>query len=104
VFDALAPAERSVTLEVARELEFSPVKNANGEDSPDTTRRALCRLHAAWVRAAGLPLPEPDAGGVHPVEIDPLLAESEEEFAARVAAGSFERHERGNGHLYLARG
>ena len=104
VFDALAHAERSVTLEVARELEFSPVKNASGEDSPDTARRALCRLHAAWVRAAGLPLPAPDEGGVHPVEIDPLLAESEEEFAARVAAGSFERHERGNGHLYLARG
>src|SRR5262249_18455661 len=34
VFDALGLAERTVTLEVDRAVEFSPVKNARGEDSP----------------------------------------------------------------------
>lgn len=83
VFDALERAERSVTLEVERHREFSPVKNASGEDSPATTRADLCRLHAAWVTAAGLPLPELDASGVHPVEVDPLFAEDLQGFLAR---------------------
>lgn len=97
VFDALALARNTSTLEVERSVEFSPVKNAEGLDSPRTARADLCRLHASWVRAAGLPLPEPDAHGVIPVEVDPCLAEDEHEFAAhgrvapRVVAG---------GHLY----
>jgi UDP-N-acetylglucosamine/UDP-N-acetylgalactosamine diphosphorylase len=72
-----------VTLEVERAREFSPVKNATGEDSPATTRSDLCRLHSAWVRAAGLELPPPGPDGVFPVEVDPLLAEDEAAFLAR---------------------
>jgi UDP-N-acetylglucosamine/UDP-N-acetylgalactosamine diphosphorylase len=83
VFDALGKAERSVTLEVDRREQFSPVKNASGEDSPDTARADLCRLHASWARAAGLPLPAPDENGLHCVEIDPLIAEDCESFVAR---------------------
>jgi UDP-N-acetylglucosamine/UDP-N-acetylgalactosamine diphosphorylase len=83
VFDALELAPRSVTLEVERAREFSPVKNATGEDSPATTRSDLCRLHSAWVRAAGLELPPPGPDGVFPVEVDPLLAEDEAAFLAR---------------------
>jgi UDP-N-acetylglucosamine/UDP-N-acetylgalactosamine diphosphorylase len=83
VFDALGMAERSVTLEVDRASEFSPVKNARGEDSPASCRADLCRLHGSWVAAAGLPLPPPDAEGVRPVEIDPLLADDLDAFLAR---------------------
>ncbi len=83
VFDALAQAERSVTLEVDRSLEFSPVKNQSGEDSPASARRDLCRMFSSWVRAAGLPLPPPDAEGNHPVEVDPRFAETQDEFLAR---------------------
>ncbi|MBM3991182.1 MAG: UDPGP type 1 family protein [Planctomycetes bacterium] len=97
VFDALGRSERSVTLEVARHREFSPVKNSTGEDSPATTRADLCRLHSEWIRSAGLPLPVPDEGGLHPVEVDPLLAEDLETFVAR---GPNRPEVRGHGHLY----
>lgn len=83
VFDALGQSESSVTLEVDRREEFSPVKNARGEDSPETARADLCRLHAAWARAAGLELPPPDETGVHPIEIDPLIAEDAHSFRLR---------------------
>ena len=97
VFDALGLAEKSVTLEVDRALEFSPLKNATGEDSPDTVRRDLCKLFAGWARDASLELPPADDAGVHPVEVDPLLAETVEEF--RRAAPRAHRTEDG-GHLY----
>jgi len=97
VFDALHRSERSVTLEVDRALEFSPVKNAAGDDSPDTARRALCQLFAAWVRAAGRELPPAGADGVPPVEVDPLIAESADEF---LAAGELTPRVTPAGHLY----
>lgn len=83
VFDALGESQRSITLEVDRREEFSPVKNASGEDSPHSARADLCRLHASWVVRAGLELPQPDSSGLHPVEIDPLIAEDAEQFLAR---------------------
>jgi UDP-N-acetylglucosamine/UDP-N-acetylgalactosamine diphosphorylase len=84
VFDALGLARATATLEVERAEEFSPVKNASGEDSPATARADVCNLHAGWARAAGLALPAPDATGVHPVEIDPCVAEDAEELRARL--------------------
>jgi UDP-N-acetylglucosamine/UDP-N-acetylgalactosamine diphosphorylase len=101
VFDALGRSPASVTLEVERALEFSPVKNASGEDSPTTARADLCRLFARWVAAARLPLPPPieldDAGVVHPVEVCPTVAEDEQDFLARQPL-----HPRASekGHLY----
>jgi UDP-N-acetylglucosamine/UDP-N-acetylgalactosamine diphosphorylase len=83
VFDALELAGRSVTLEVDRRLEFSPVKNKTGVDSPATARADMCRLFAGWAASAGLSLPEPDESGLHPVEIDPCSGEDVEEFRAR---------------------
>jgi UDP-N-acetylglucosamine/UDP-N-acetylgalactosamine diphosphorylase len=97
VFDALARSPSSIVLEVERAEEFSPVKNATGEDSPATTRRDLCRLHAGWVRAAGLPLPPADAEGNHPVEVDPLCAETQDEFLAHPELAPDVRP---HGHLY----
>lgn len=99
VFDALAQSHRSVTLEVRREEEFSPVKNARGEDSPASARRDLCQLFAAWAREAGHELPSCDDEGVPPVEVDPLYAEDEAEFLAAATAGP--RRLEG-GHLYDA--
>ena len=83
VFDALAHSQPSLVLEVERSEEFSPVKNKSGEDSPASCRADLCRMYARWVRAAGLPLPPADAEGMHPLEVDPLCAETQDEFLAR---------------------
>jgi UDP-N-acetylglucosamine/UDP-N-acetylgalactosamine diphosphorylase len=97
VFDALAEARASITLEVDRRAEFSPVKNAEGTDSPQTARADLCRLHSAWARKAGHGLPDPDEHGVAPVEIDPLVAEDEDAFLRAQPLKPL-RSERG--HLY----
>jgi len=77
IFDALGFALRSVTLEVPREEEFSPVKNSSGQDSPATARAAMLRLHAAWLKAAGMATVLPDN---LQVEISPLFALDEDEF------------------------
>lgn len=97
VFDALARSPCSVVLEVERAEEFSPVKNKSGEDSPASCRADLCRLYARWVRAAGLPLPPADDDGIHPLEVDPLCAETQDEFLARE---SLRPDVRPTGHLY----
>ncbi len=101
VFDALSRSPATVTLEVLRAEEFSPVKNASGVDSPATCRADLCRLFEKWVRAAGLPLPPPDDQGNLPIEVDPLFAETQDEFlAAPARAGRLEPDVRPTGHLY----
>lgn len=97
IFDALRKSPESVTLEVDRALEFSPVKNAEGEDSPASARRDLCSLFGAWVERAGQELPTPDAEGVRAVEVDPLMAEDLETFLSR-APHTPRIH--GGGHLY----
>lgn len=80
IFDALGFAERSVTLQVSRDEEFSPVKNAAGADSPDTARAALNCLHRRWLAASNkLPAVPDDLL----VEISPLYALDEQEFAAK---------------------
>jgi len=46
IFDTFTWAERPALLEVRREEEFAPVKNAPGSatDSPDTARLAVLQL------------------------------------------------------------
>lgn len=53
IFDAFTLAERFACLEVERTSEFSPMKNAQGLDSPSTCRRDLERLHIRWIKQAG---------------------------------------------------
>jgi len=84
IFDALAHAERSVILEVIREHEFSPVKNAAGNDSPDTARAQMCRLYADWLAEAGMQAPRDEDGQPrHAIEISPLYALDFEELVHR---------------------
>lgn len=83
VFDALGFAERVVTQEVARQDEFAPVKNAEGADSPETSRSALVAQAKRWLKAASLSIPD------GPVEVGPLFALDQEEFLANLTRGDF---------------
>ena len=77
VFDAL-PAARDVALvETDRSRDFSPVKNAEGTDSPETARRDLTAQYRAWLEAAGL-TPPPDTA----LEIDHSCIDSAEDACA----------------------
>ena len=72
IFDALPLASVTATVEAERGEEFSPIKNAAGDDSPDTARRDLTRLYAGWLAAAGVEVPRDATGApVHAIEIDP---------------------------------
>eukprot|EP00501_MAST-03F_sp_TOSAG23-6_P002161 GSMAST32.ASY1.ANO1.2261.1 assembled CDS len=53
IFDLFPIASNLVVLEVNRENEFSPVKNATGNDSPETARLMTSNLHRKWLIAAG---------------------------------------------------
>ena len=79
VFDSIPLASKTCCLEVAREEEFSPVKNQKGDDSPDTARSAMNRLHRSWLQEAGAVL-APDAR----VEISPLYALDKEELIRKL--------------------
>ena len=96
VFDALGMTGRSAILEVERKHEFSPVKNKDGDDSPATTRRDLCAMHATWAAESGIALPPADPEGNVQIEIDPVYAESAREFASRGPAHRMVRTTKGH--------
>jgi UDP-N-acetylglucosamine/UDP-N-acetylgalactosamine diphosphorylase len=74
IFDALPMARGSITVEVAREEQFSPIKNPRGEDSPQTCRRDMNRLYARWLVEAGVTVARGADGEPVDIEIDPRLA------------------------------
>lgn len=84
VFDALPFAQNPVVVETARAAEFSPIKNATGVDSPQTSAEDQLRQFARWVQAAGGEI-EVDKTGLptFAFEVSPRFATSEAEFVAR---------------------
>jgi len=88
VFDAIALGKNVLIYETDRAREFAPVKNGAGSDSPETARRALTRLYASWLEAAGAKV-ERDAAGdpPFPIEISPLTALCASDLAQKVAPG-----------------
>lgn len=78
VFDALPFATKACCMEISRDEEFAPVKNKDGNDSPDTARAAILSLHRRWLEKAGIKLPE----GAR-VEISPLFALGPEDVALK---------------------
>jgi UDP-N-acetylglucosamine/UDP-N-acetylgalactosamine diphosphorylase len=69
VFDAIPFARKTCCMEIKREEEFAPVKNKDGDDSPETARTALTALYRNWLVSAGIDVPE----GTR-LEISPLYA------------------------------
>jgi UDP-N-acetylglucosamine/UDP-N-acetylgalactosamine diphosphorylase len=88
IFDVLPLAERYLVLEAPRHHEFAPVKNADGVDSPETSKQALMNLAGEWLEFAGIGAPRDDGNNVAtPVEISPTFALDAAELAARVRPG-----------------
>ncbi|TVQ59934.1 MAG: UDPGP type 1 family protein [Phycisphaerales bacterium] len=92
VFDAIPLCERSVVLETSRIEEFAPIKNAEGADSPETSRRVQTQRAAAWLEACGVDVPrdadgEPDCT----LEISPRTAMWAEDLRAEKTPRTIER-------------
>lgn len=84
VFDALPLAKNPVIIESAREDDFSPVKNAEGVDSPKSCADDQLRMFARWLKAAGETI-ETDETGLPAVcfEISHTFAADEADFVAQ---------------------
>ncbi|GMU21784.1 MAG: UDP-glucose pyrophosphorylase [Phycisphaerae bacterium] len=75
IFDAVPLAQKPLILQTSRAEEFSPVKNATGVDSAETSRRDMNRRAAAWLHGAGFDVPyRPDGEPDGLFEISSLLA------------------------------
>ncbi len=84
IFDAISFASNPIVVETLRSEEFSPVKNAEGPDSPETCRAQQLRQWARWLRRAGINLPC-DSTGLPSIcfEISPLFAATQESFVEK---------------------
>ena len=87
VFDALPLARQTLIMETIRSEEFSPIKNAEGEDSLTTSLHDQVRRAAGWLEECGIAIPR-DADGqiAAAIEISPLYADSAEALAEKVPA------------------
>ena len=77
IFDILPNAKTAAFLAFDQKDEFSPVKNAEGGDSPATCREDMQAKWRKWLAAAGV-----DVKPGVPVEIDPVYALDAEELAS----------------------
>lgn len=87
VFDALPLAKNPVIIEAARADDFSPVKNAEGVDSPQTCKEDQLRMFAGWLKAVGETV-KTDENGLPTItfEISHRFAADEADFIAQWAA------------------
>jgi UDP-N-acetylglucosamine/UDP-N-acetylgalactosamine diphosphorylase len=86
VFDAIPLAKNAIVYETRREEEFSPVKNADGADSPATCKRDQLRRAARWLTAAGVSVPMNGEDPAATIEISPLFATTPEQVKAKAAS------------------
>ncbi len=86
VFDALPLAKNPVIIEAARADDFSPVKNAEGVDSPKSCKEDQLRMFARWLKAAGEVIAT-DKSGLPAItfEISHRFAADEADFVAQWA-------------------
>jgi UDP-N-acetylglucosamine/UDP-N-acetylgalactosamine diphosphorylase len=100
IFDAVPLAVGPIVLMTERAEEFSPVKNADGPDSPATARRHMVRAAARRVEACGVGVPRrPDGEADCVIEISPLVGDDLPAALARMGlAGAIPR----GGEIYIS--
>jgi UDP-N-acetylglucosamine/UDP-N-acetylgalactosamine diphosphorylase len=74
IFDIIPFATNSLVVETKREEEFAPIKNATGNDSPQTSKQLQRNRAAAWLQRRGVEVPLRAM-----VEISPTTAASPED-------------------------
>jgi UDP-N-acetylglucosamine/UDP-N-acetylgalactosamine diphosphorylase len=88
IFDALPLARKGTMVETDRVVEFEPLKNATGPDSPATVRQRMSDLHAGWLEHAGAVVPRRSDGSVpFGIEISPLFALDAAELKSKLEPG-----------------
>jgi UDP-N-acetylglucosamine/UDP-N-acetylgalactosamine diphosphorylase len=88
IFDALPLARRWTIVETDRRLEFEPLKNASGTESPDTVRARMSERYAGWLEQAGAKVRRaPDGSVPFAIEISPLYALDAQELASKIEPG-----------------
>ena len=82
IFDALPQAKNPLLWKIAREEEFSPVKNATGNDTPETCRNDQIHRWLRWLEAAdSMWLERQLKENPNPIfEISPLFADNRNDF------------------------
>ncbi|VTS08786.1 UTP--glucose-1-phosphate uridylyltransferase [Tuwongella immobilis] len=88
IFDALPLANRWLAVETDRALEFAPLKNATGADSPQTVQQAISDLYAHWLAQSGVSIPRDESGHVRvPIEIAAGYALDAAELQSKLPSG-----------------
>jgi UDP-N-acetylglucosamine/UDP-N-acetylgalactosamine diphosphorylase len=85
VFDAIPLAKNAIVYETLRSEEFSPVKNAEGSDSPATCKRDQTRRAAHWLLHAGVTVPMEASEPAAVIEISPLFATTPQQVKAKAS-------------------
>ncbi len=89
IFDALPLAARYTLVETDRKVEFEPLKNATGPDSPATVRARMSENFAEWLETAGATVARASDGSVpFGLEISPLFALDANELKTKIAPGT----------------
>ncbi len=84
IFDALRDVTSTIIMEVRREDEFSPLKNKEGKDSPETVLRDQIKFFARWFEDAGISVPMENGVPKYKLEVSPLFAAFEEDFLKKI--------------------
>ncbi|MDD4539650.1 MAG: UTP--glucose-1-phosphate uridylyltransferase, partial [Lentisphaeria bacterium] len=92
LFDALPLAQHPLVLEGDRDEQFAPVKNASGDDSPQSCRDAMLKRAASWLGQAGVPFPiDSDGKPAAVVELSPRsFADAKDVQAAKSRLPAFQ--------------
>ncbi len=85
VFDALRFVNHApLCLEIARDGEYTPIKQYEGANSVINARKSQARYWAEWLRASGEEVPrDPEGQPTVTLEVSPLFALDQEEFVVR---------------------
>lgn len=82
VFDALPFSEKTVVIETQRSSDFSPVKNAEGLDSPQTCRDDQMKEFVSWLAGVGASVSTDENGvPIQPIEVSPMFGYDAQSFA-----------------------